>query len=60
VATSLLGTCDLNGINGHDYLLSLQQHRLAMERAPERWLAWNYQEAMAALEGEVITAEVVA
>jgi hypothetical protein len=50
----------LNGINGHDYLLSLQPHRLAMERAPERWLAWNYQEAMAALEGEVITAEVVA
>jgi transposase len=54
VITSLLATCELNGINGFDYLLALQQHRQAMERAPERWLPWNYLEALAALEVDAI------
>lgn len=56
VITSLLATCELNGINGFDYLLALQQHRQAMERAPNRWLPWNYQQALAALEVDAIAA----
>ena len=54
VITSLLATCELNGINGFDYLLALQQHRQAMERAPERWLPWNYLDALAALKVDAI------
>jgi hypothetical protein len=50
VITSLIATCELNGINCFEYLLALQQHRRAMEQAPECWLPWNYQEALAALE----------
>jgi transposase len=50
VITSLIATCELNGINCFEYLVALQQHRHAMERAPDRWLPWNYQEALAELE----------
>ena len=53
VITSLIATCELNGINCFEYLLALQQHRRAMEQAPERWLPWNYQAALAALETDV-------
>ena len=56
VITSLLATCELNGINGFDYLLALQQHRQTMERAPDCWLPWNYQEALEALEAHAIAA----
>ena len=49
VITSLLATCELNGINGFDYLLALQQHRRIMERSPACWLPWNYHEALAAI-----------
>jgi hypothetical protein len=49
VITSLLATCELNGINGFDYLLALQQHRRAMERSPACWLPWNYHEALEAI-----------
>ena len=56
VITSLLATCEQNGINGFDYLLSLQRYRLIMAQSPERWLPWNYQETLVALEADAITA----
>jgi transposase len=55
VITSLIATCELNGVNGFEYLVALQQHRRAMEKAPERWLPWNYQAALAELEAEADT-----
>ena len=49
VITSLLATCELNGINGYGYLLALQQHRQSVARAPADWLPWNYREALEAV-----------
>lgn len=46
VLTSLIATCELNGVNFFDYLTSLQQNRRLSEAEPERWLPWNYQEAL--------------
>ena len=43
VITSLIATCEINGINCFDYLVALQQHRRVLEKEPERWLPWNYQ-----------------
>lgn len=43
VITSLIATCELNGINCFDYLSTLQQNRRKIEKEPERWLPWNYQ-----------------
>jgi len=44
VTTSLIATCELNGINCFDYLTRLQQNRRGVEVAPECWLPWNYKE----------------
>ena len=49
VITSLLATCELNGVNGYDYLLALQQHRRAVARSPADWLPWNYRQALEAI-----------
>ena len=46
VITSLLATCELNGINGYDYLLVLQQHRRTVAQAPANWLPWSYRKAL--------------
>ena len=42
VITSLISTCELNGINVFEYLVALQQHRQCVGRHPEKWLPWNY------------------
>jgi transposase len=49
VITSLLATCELNGVNGYDYLLALQRHRRNVARSPADWLPWNYREALEAI-----------
>ena len=46
VITSLIATCELNGVNCFDYLVTLQQNRRRIEQEPERWLPWNYQVAL--------------
>lgn len=46
VVTSLISTCELNGVNCFDYLVTLQQNRRRIELEPERWLPWNYQIAL--------------
>lgn len=46
VITSLIATCELNGINCFDYLSALQQNRRMIEKEPERWLPWNYQKTL--------------
>jgi hypothetical protein len=30
------------------YLMALQQHAAAVSKAPESWLPWNFQQAIAA------------
>ena len=43
---SLIYTCQLNEANPFDYLTELQRHAEALEACPERWMPWNYRDAL--------------
>jgi transposase len=43
---SLIYTCQLNEANPFDYLTELQQHTEALAASPERWMPWNYRDAL--------------
>jgi transposase len=43
---SLIYTCQLNQANPFDYLTELQRHAEALEACPERWMPWNYRDAL--------------
>lgn len=43
---SLIYTCQLNEVNPFDYLTELQQHAEVIAVCPERWMPWNYREAL--------------
>jgi hypothetical protein len=43
---SLIYTCQLNEVNPFDYLTELQLHADALAACPERWMPWNYREAL--------------
>jgi len=43
---SLIYTCELNDVNPFAYLTELQVHAGELAIHPERWLPWNYQEAL--------------
>jgi len=43
---SLIYTCELNEANPFDYLTELQLHADALAACPERWMPWNYREAL--------------
>jgi transposase len=45
---SLIYTCQLNQANPFDYLTQLQQHTEQLAVGPERWMPWNYREALTA------------
>lgn len=44
---SLIYTCQLNEANPFDYLTELQRHTDAIAACPERWMPWNYRDALA-------------
>ena len=44
---TLIHTCELEGINAFDYLVALQRHNDKTPAHPEKWMPWNYQEALA-------------
>lgn len=44
---SLVYTCQLNQANPFDYLTELQLHAEALAACPERWMPWNYRDALA-------------
>jgi transposase len=44
---SLIYTCQLNEANPFDYLTELQLHAEALAACPERWMPWNYRDALA-------------
>jgi len=46
---SLIYTCELNGVNAFDYLNQLQLNASDVAEHPERWMPWNYQDALASL-----------
>ncbi len=43
---SLIVTCGLNQANPFEYLTELQHHAAELESDPDRWLPWNYREAL--------------
>ena len=49
VHMSLIHTCELNRVNPFDYLMALQHHAAAVPKAPQSWLPWNYEQAIAAV-----------
>jgi transposase len=44
---SLIYTCQMNQANPFDYLTQLQRHAEAVAASPERWMPWNYRDALA-------------
>lgn len=48
VRMSTIHTCELNRVNPFDYLMALQQHAAAVPKAADRWLPWNYKQAIPA------------
>ena len=47
---TIIKTCCLSKINPVDYLTVLQKHKVAIFKAPELWLPWNYQMTLEAIE----------
>jgi len=43
---SLIHTCNLAKVNPFDYLTALQKHSSELARHPDRWMPWNYHEAL--------------
>jgi transposase len=43
---SLIYTCQLNQANPFDYLTQLQRHADPLATSPERWMPWNYRDAL--------------
>lgn len=43
---SLIHTCRLNAVNPFRYLVALARHPEEVARRPDRWLPWNYAEAL--------------
>ena len=43
---SLIHTCELNDVNPFDYLTELQKHTSELSSDPDRWLPWNYRNAL--------------
>ena len=48
---SLIYTCELNDVNAFDYLNQLQLHTSEVAKHPQRWMPWNYQDALAICGG---------
>jgi transposase len=47
---SLIQTCQLNGINPFDYLMTLEKHGEQVRQQPAQWLPWTYQQTLAVLD----------
>ena len=43
---SLIHTCQLNGSDPFDYLTELQKHSGELAGHPEKWMPWNYRDAL--------------
>lgn len=44
--TSIIYTCQLNGVNPIKYLTALQENRDKVRISPQTWLPWNYQQTL--------------
>ena len=42
IILSMIKTCDINGINAFEYLVTIQKKQDEVKKAPKNWLPWNY------------------
>jgi hypothetical protein len=47
VYMTIICTCELNDVNPFDYLTAIMRNAKGVAGAPEKWLPWNYREALA-------------
>ena len=47
--TSIIATCEANGVNAFDYLVAIQRYHFEVSRDAKAWLPWNYAETLATL-----------
>jgi len=47
--TSLVYTCELNGVNAFDYLTELERHAGELACHPAQWMPWNYRMTLVGL-----------
>ena len=52
--TSLIYTCYLNDKNPHHYLTILQERYEEINKNPDGWLPWNYQETLKQLDSAIV------
>jgi hypothetical protein len=43
---SLITTCSLCGVNPFEYITVLQEHSSELFKDPQKWMPWNYKEAL--------------
>lgn len=43
---SVIETCRANGVNPMDYMLAVVKNSKAVELDPDRWMPWNYKDAL--------------
>lgn len=46
---SLIHTCQLNGANPFEYLVTLLRHPAQLKACPGEWMPWNYKQTLAGL-----------
>jgi transposase len=46
---SLIHTCELSGVNSHDYLMALLNHSALVRIKPREWMPWNYKDTISHL-----------
>ena len=44
--TSVIATAQLNNVNAHHYLESVNEHESLVWQSPEQWMPWNYEQAL--------------
>jgi transposase len=47
---TIIHTCELQDVNPFDYLVAVQQHTELVKADPNRWMPWNFREALVELE----------
>ena len=52
---SLIHTAELNGANVYKYLVAILRHPQQVSDAPDEWMPWNYEAALAKIEAKIAT-----
>jgi len=43
---SLIHTCELNGVNPFDYLITLRKHVEELAKNPADWMPWKHRQGL--------------